>query len=115
MKKIALLFNRVILMLGVIVALTPCGICNSAAMNQTSVCPMTHMGNMKCCQAHKSHSPVCKVMDQSSLPVSGVHLNVADIPVISFTAVLPSPSGMVSVSPQLLFDTSPPKPLVLRI
>jgi hypothetical protein len=54
-------------------------------------------------------------MDQSSLQVSGTHLNVVVIPVVSFTGVLPSVPRMAEIPPQIPFDTSPPKPLVLRI
>jgi hypothetical protein len=54
-------------------------------------------------------------MDQSTLPVAGAHSNVADVPAVSFAVVPPSILRTVHASPQLIFDTSPPKPLVLRI
>ena len=106
------------LIAGLLIALTPCAVCHGPAMTGASHCSMANMGNMKCCEqgsTHKSHSPFCKVMDQSSLAVSGAHLNVADVPAVSFAGVLPSTLRTADVSPKILFDTSPPKPLVLRI
>ncbi len=118
MKRLFSILNRTVLAMGLLVALTPCGLCHGSSMAQGSVCPMKNMGNMPCCghcQSHKSHSPLCKVMDQSTLPVAGAHLNVADVPAVSYAVVPPSIFRTVQVSPQLIFDTSPPKPLVLRI
>ena len=118
MKKLFSIMNRMFLAAGLLLALTPCGFCHGSSVTQTSVCPMEHMGNMNCCghcQSHKSHSPLCKVMDQSTLPAAGAHLNVADVQAGSFAVVLPSFLRMPDVSPEIIFDTSPPKPLVLRI
>jgi hypothetical protein len=115
MNKLLSILNRTVLVLGLLVALTPCGLCHGPAMSQTSTCPMAHMGVMKCCQGHQAHNPLCKIMDQSSLQVSGTHLNFVVIPVVSFTGVLPSAPRMAEIPPKIPFDTSPPKPLVLRI
>jgi hypothetical protein len=118
MKSMFTILNRTILVMGLLLALTPCGVCRGTSMAQASVCPMKKMGNMNCCshcQSHKSHSPLCKVMDQSTLPVAGAHLNVADVPAVSYAVVPPSFLRMANVSPKIIFDTSPPKPLVLRI
>jgi len=74
-KKISLLFSRMVLTLGVMVALTPCGICSTAAQaNMLSMksCGMETMSGMKCCQSSKSksQSPMCKTMNQSSVTPS---------------------------------------------
>ena len=88
MKKIFLALNRLVLVAGVLVALTPCGFCHASTQVSSSkmkACAMGSMGGMKCCHSSKakSQSPLCKTMNQSSV-VSTLHgPNLAAVPVIS--------------------------------
>ncbi len=106
------------LILGVLVALTPCNACQKgeAQGSQTVACHMSSAAHgMGCCHGKKSPSPLCKVMDQSSLKASGVHFYAAVVPAISFAGAVTPVLRTVEASHQPLFDTSPPKPLILRI
>src|SRR5258708_3301383 len=89
MRKTFLLLSRITLMLGVLVALTPCGICRGSMEKASQACSMTHLsGKMDCCHKGKQSSPLCKVMDQSST-VSVLHgLETVSAPVVSFVSPL---------------------------
>jgi hypothetical protein len=102
--------------MGLLLALTPCGLCHASSMSQSSTCSMAHMGNMKCCQNHKSHSLLCQVMDQSTLSPS-----IAQVPVPVSAVGLAKvfhPLLIVAV-PQLLvvpaYETPPRSSPILRI
>jgi len=76
MRKTLSLLYRMLLIAGVLVALTPCGLCQKGMSASTQACAMAHMsGKMDCCHKAKSSSPLCKVMDQSSVSVSPAHLD----------------------------------------
>ena len=63
MKRIALLFTRMVLVVGVMVALTPCGFCQKSQVEKT--CASACAGDHSCCRHHKVFS-VCPIMDQFS-------------------------------------------------
>src|ERR1700677_4327823 len=80
-----------ILILGVMVALTPCGICSAAAQtnpSQMKSCAMDDMSGMKCCQSSKSksQSPMCKTMNQSSVAGAVHGSDLAVVPVVLFVS-----------------------------
>ncbi len=80
MRKTLLTLNRVVLIVGVLVALTPCGVCQRSMGKASQVCSMTPMaGKMDCCHKSKSPSPYCQVMDQTSVSVSPVHIDSAAV------------------------------------
>ena len=119
MKKILSMISRMVLALGVLVALTPCNICKASTrldMPQMKACGMGSMSGMKCCQSAKSQSPFCKIMDQKSVVSASHGLALATVPVMTavnaevFLATL-------LVSPDVSrSDDSPPRiPLSLRI
>ncbi len=116
--RITLLFiHRIVLIAGVLVALTPCGVCHKAeaAPAVMAHCTMKHSTGHDCCHAKKA-SPLCQVMDQSSVPVHSVHLDHATIQTASaeFPALKVSQAVVVS---SLALSSSPPLrgPLALRI
>ncbi len=116
MRKTLFFIHRIILTLGVLIALTPCGLCQKGMSEASKTCSMTHMSpKMDCCHKAKSHSPLCQIMDQSSTVVSA-SVNAAVIPVVS--AVISAPSMlMVAVVPSAVSSSSsPPRGLLaLRI
>lgn len=115
MRKTLTLLHRVVLTLGVLVALTPCGICHNSSMGPMAHCTMKHAAGHDCCHAKKA-SPLCQVMDQSSVPASSAHLDNAVIQ----TAAIEIPALKIpqaAVVPSLVLSSSPPLrgPLALRI
>lgn len=119
MRKIVQIINRAILILGVLVALTPCNACQRGTVQKRMdmSCPMSiKAGGMGCCHHGKESSPLCKTMNQSSTQVSSHGLDVVSMPVFTIASspaatliALPSP-------PSVLIDTSPQRaPLSLRI
>ena len=117
MRKTLLIIHRIVLTLGVVLALTPCGFCQKGMTQASKACSMTHMsGKMDCCHKAKSRSPFCQVMDQSSVSVSSVHVDSAavqtasiEIPAFKFVQA----EFVSSVVPS---SSSPPRgPLALRI
>ncbi|HVZ79338.1 MAG TPA: hypothetical protein VHE12_00905 [bacterium] len=109
--------NRALLIAGVLVALTPCGFCHQAMGSTATACSMKSMsGQMDCCHKSKPVSPLCKVMDQSSMVSAGHSLAPAPV-VVVHPFVVPSfvPAG-VPFHPSTPIDTSPFRaPLSLRI
>jgi hypothetical protein len=123
MRKAVEVFKRAFLIFGVIVALTPCGICKSssqAANSQMKSCEMGQMGGMKCCQSSKSksQSPLCKTMDQSSEASTSNGSDLVAVPVISVVSAdvfflvkdVASPSFISSA-----YVSPPGRSLTLRI
>lgn len=117
MRKTLTFIHRVALTLGVLVALTPCGVCHKAGVTSTAMahCTMDHKAGHDCCHAKKA-SPLCQVMDQSSVSVTPVHLDNAVVQVVSVEfPALKVPQAVVV--PSLVLSSSPPLrgPLALRI
>ena len=116
MQKILILLNRMVLITGVLVALTPCGVCQKgAASTAMAHCTMGHKAGHNCCHSKKA-SPLCQVMDQSSVSVSSVQSDKAVIQ----TALIEIPALKVTqavVISSSNFSSSPPLrgPLALRI
>jgi len=117
MRKAFQFLSRITLILGVLVALTPCGICHGAMDKASPTCSMKSMsGKMACCHKGKSSNPLCKVMDQSSTIAVSHGLAVAHASVVSFASPLAATPSEVSLSTSAVFDTSPFRaPLSLRI
>lgn len=116
MFKILVVLNRMLLVAGVLVALTPCGVCHKD-MGPASACSMKHMtGKMDCCHKSKPASPLCKIMDQSSTVSVAKHVApVSTVAVHFFAAPVLVALRTVSV-PSFQLDTSPFRaPLALRI
>ena len=117
MFKFLAALNRMVLVAGVLVALTPCGVCHKDMAQASSACAMKHMsGKMDCCHKNKPVSPMCKIMDQSSTvsaadhsaPVPAKVVHPVVVPVLAFASAAASPS--------VVLDTSPFRaPLALRI
>lgn len=117
MRKTLSLLYRMLLIAGVLVALTPCGLCQKDKINSPQACSMMDMsGKMDCCHKAKSTNPFCKVMDQSSLSVDSQHIVV---PAISAGLLLLSAYSVPkTVEASSLFYSgcsSPPGLLPLRI
>ncbi len=116
MNKLFSILNRTVLVMGLLVALTPCGLCHGPAMSQTSACPMAHMGNMKCCQGHQAHNPLCKIMDQSTVSLSMAQAPAAAPAVVMGKVYQPSFLTAAPVDVILTVVESPPRSSpVLRI
>ena len=117
MRMTLLFIHRIVLIAGVLVALTPCGICQKGMAETSKACAMTHMsGKMDCCHKAKSTSPFCKVMDQSSVSVPSVHIDNTAVQTASIELpALKVPQAVVVTSS--LLSSSPPLrgPLALRI
>lgn len=118
MKKTLLYLGRTALILGVLVALTPCGFCKNMGVEKKATCAMTGMGTShNCCQSQKPRSPFCKIMDQSSIASVSKFTAPADRPVLSTVAsVSLSPAFVSTVPSSHVISASPPRgPVVLRI
>ena len=91
MRTTLLLLNRMLLTFGLIVALTPCGLCHGPkAAKAGHSCCSTSASKTNDCHS-KSQSPLCKVMDQSSVSVPSVHLDAAVVvPVLSSVLITES-------------------------
>jgi hypothetical protein len=104
-----------ILILGVLIALTPCGICSAAVSTSSApkACCMNHMQG-GCCHSQKQE-PYCKAMDQSSI-VSAVQATVFAQPLVTALAVKTLISFQLYVVPSTVVSSSPPRgTLALRI
>ena len=111
------ILSRIALIAGVLVALTPCGICHQGMSQGSTACSMKHMsGKMDCCHKNKPVSPLCKVMDQSSTVTAAKSLAAAPVQV---HALITAPALVfigATVKPSVVLDTSPFRaPLSLRI
>lgn len=120
MNKTVEWLKRGLLVLGVIVALTPCGLCHASALPpvpQVKTCDMGAMDGMKCCHSTKPQSPFCKVMGQSSIAVSSHAANLAVVPVMTTSLVVAFLlEPILSVPAFGRSSASPPRgPLSLRI
>jgi hypothetical protein len=120
MRKTMEWLKRGFLVLGVVVALTPCGLCHASSqtnLSQVKTCDMGPMEGMKCCHAAKSQSPLCKIMGQSSV-VSASHVSsLVVVPVVAAplaVAFLPAPTFTSSAFSRS-FASPPRGPLSLRI
>jgi len=117
MKKTLTILGRSALMLGLLVALTPCDLCHSDSLK-------TLQKGHGCCadqgtspsSTHSDRGPLCQVMDQSSLSVETVHL---DLPALLPTAQEGLSTlrvvGMTSFQSVPAFSSPPRSPQVLRI
>lgn len=117
MKKMFLLFNRMALMAGLLVALTPCDLCHSdslkASQNGHGCC--TQEGT-QAPDTHSSRGPLCQVMDQSSLNVEKVHLDLpAVIPAAQEGLSALRVAGIAPSRSVPVFSSPPRSPQVLRI
>jgi len=121
MKNLFRLMNRTVLMLGVLVALTPCGICKNAVMagsSELKACSAMPMnGPQDCCRSQKSREPFCKAMDQSSVaPVSHGTLMAAMPSVSAVSVATLLPLQVCAVPSVQVVSSSPPRgTLSLRI
>jgi hypothetical protein len=121
MQKVIFSITRFFLVLGVIIALTPCDICKNASMVHSSgmkSCCMMHMdGKQDCCHSKKSQQPFCKAMDQSSV-VPALHGTVLAVKPFAVAAVVETMlSVQVCAIPSFsAVSSSPPRgTLALRI
>jgi hypothetical protein len=120
MRKISLFLSRMVLIFGVLIALTPCGICSAAVGTSSSpvkACCMSHMdGSQGCCHSKKTQEPYCKAMDQASV-VPALHGTVLTAkPSVVAAAVQTLVSFRVCVIPSAVVSSSPPRGnLALRI
>jgi hypothetical protein len=118
MKKIGLSFGRMILAIGVVIALTPCIFCQSTTIIQQvrmEGCTMHHsQTGSDCCHHGKSQSSFCRTMNQST--VSAAHAPVVSAPAVLSFAVPLYTMEFSSLSVfKSAFNTSPPRTSVLRI
>jgi hypothetical protein len=111
-----------ILVLGVMIALTPCGICSADAqtnLSQMKSCAVGDMSGMKCCQSSKSksQSPMCKTMNQSSVAAAVHGLDLAVVPVVSLAVenIFLSAKTLVSFASIYSFASLLRRSLSLRI
>ena len=115
------LFNRTVLIFGVLVALTPCGMCKNVAnagASKMAHCSMAKMeGQHNCCQSKRSQSPLCKIMDQSSTVSDAKASVLASMPVVSVVVVETLlPVRVCAVPSFRVVSASPPRGiLALRI
>lgn len=117
MRKTLLIINRALLIAGVLIALTPCGVCHKAGVGSVAMahCTMKHMAGHDCCRAKKA-SPLCQIMDQSSVSVPSVHLDHAVIQTVSIELPALKVSQAAVVSSTVLSSSPPLRgPLALRI
>ena len=116
MRKTLSLLYRMLLIAGVLVALTPCGLCQKSQMtvNFKSYCSSAKAVH-NCCHS-KSRGPLCQIMDQSSTAVSPAAL---DVPAIQAAPVVFHVVTLVKRVEASAFLTSscssPPGLLPLRI
>lgn len=117
MHKALLFISRFMLTLGVMVALTPCGLCQAAMEKPAQACAMKPVsGKMDCCHKNKQASPICKAMGQSSTAAVSHGLDLAVVPVVAFASSLEAMPSRVVLSIPVVLDTSPLRaPLSLRI
>jgi hypothetical protein len=118
MKKTLLYLSRTALIVGVLVALTPCGFCKTASTATKTACSMEKMaGAHDCCQSKKSRGPLCKIMDQSSIAsVSKFTAPAERTVILTVASVRFSPAFVSAVPSTHVVPTSPPRgPVVLRI
>jgi hypothetical protein len=117
MQKVLSILNRMALIAGVLIALTPCGICHPGMGQGPSTCSMKTMSGKKdCCHKEKHSSPLCKVMDQSSTVAAAKSLDAAPAQVSAPIAAPVLAFIGASVLPSVVLDTSPFRaPLSLRI
>ena len=108
---------RTALILGVLVALTPCGLCHGDTGRSMSVCSMKSMtGHKDCCHRSKPVSPLCKIMDQSTTTAPAKVLDATPAPVLTVAVVPALVLAGVVVPASVVPDTSPHRaPLSLRI
>jgi hypothetical protein len=112
--------KRGLLILGVVVALTPCGLCHASSQTGAMAmksCGMASMTDMKCCHSAKPQSPLCKIMGQSSV-VSASHVSPLVVaPMVSAPLAVPSLSarGFISAAVGRSFASPHRGPLALRI
>ena len=118
MHKLLSLISRITLVLGVMVALTPCNACQQGGVAQGMMhCPMALKAKgMNCCQSKKSPSPICKVMNQSSTAAVSHGLDLGATSVVGFVLPLTVSPSRVVFAAVFPADTSPCRaPLSLRI
>lgn len=118
MRRLFLILHRTVLAAGVLVALTPCAICqvgSAGPMAQIEGCPMNHSGGKEdCCHHGKTQNSYCKAMNQSA--VQAAHAPSVAVSPSSFSVLT-----MVSIEFQIAsafvpaLDISPPRTMVLRI
>src|SRR6185295_4578643 len=120
MVKTLQLISRFFLIAGVLVALTPCGLCHKTtmvmAMNAGHSCcaPKTTSGSDHC--GSKARDPLCQVMDQSSILTSTVHVQAPVVEAVSIVFLQPMVMTSVSIQSFIPSGSSPPRgPLALRI
>jgi|SRR5665213_1871736 len=118
MKKIGLSFSRMILAIGVVIALTPCIFCQSTTIIQQvkmEGCTMHHsQTGGDCCHHGKSQDSFCRTMNQSAVPTAHVPVVLAPA-VVSFAVPLYTMEFSSLAVFKSAFDTSPPRTTVLRI
>lgn len=117
MRQALKILNRMMLILGVLVALTPCGLCQGAMDKSSAPCSMRSMaGKMDCCHKSKPAGPLCKAMGQHSTAAVSHGLQAVPGPVLSFVSLLAVVFAGESASSSTPIDTSPHRALLpLRI
>ena len=116
MRKLLLIIGRLALILGVLVALTPCNACQKDAQGQVHCTMAMKAHGMNCCHHPKAPSPMCKAMDQVSTPAVSHGLDFSAVPAAPFTSPLVMFQTGAILSPAISVDTSPFRaPLSLRI
>lgn len=117
MRKTLQLLSRIVLTLGVLLALTPCSACQMDKMGPSSICHMAaKSGKMNCCHPHKATPSFCKVMNQSTVSPSSAPAVTAAVPAVYSGIPVPRPVGTSFASSTSAACFSPPRgPLALRI
>jgi len=116
MRNLFSILHRMVLVVGVLVALSPCSVCQQATPAMKT-CSMTHMtGSMKCCHQSKPMSPLCKIMNQSTVTPASVHAPVVTTTVAAVRIFQPPVLLAVNLSVVVpSFDSPPRSSPVLRI
>jgi len=114
-----MLLSRMVLIFGVLIALTPCGICSAAQAGSSHIqtCPRSHMnGGHDCCHSKKSQNSYCKAMDQASVaPVAKGSVSFAKLSISTPVVLVLLPVQSIFNSFRVV-STSPPRgTLALRI
>ncbi len=116
MEKFFSIIRRSLLVLGVLLVLSPCDACQQLSPSVT-VCSMRHMTTpMNCCHSSKPMNPMCKVMNQSTVTPSVVHLPVVASSMVTTKVFQPRFLFAVRFSVVPAVVESPPRSsAVLRI
>ncbi|HET9870897.1 MAG TPA: hypothetical protein VFR02_10440 [bacterium] len=117
MRRFLKSLNRMFLAAGLLVALTPCGLCHAAGPSAgMSACAMKASDCGKDCCHSKQAPAACKAMDQSTLPATALSMKAPAAVAAPWTAPFRTACLAAGTPDRDLFGIPLPRaPLSLRI